>query len=128
MSPKDIQPAIDMLRAHHAIDNPATIEQMAAACGIDVEKKGSYREVLDLAEALAASPDVVRVRVRDEWQYHAPAAPDPLRAIVDAPVLGSWTTEDALWQKVAPRVPAGREQEARALVAERVREHNASLE
>lgn len=68
------------------------------------------------------------MRVRDEWQYHAPAAPDPLRAIVNAPTLGSWTTEDALWQKVVSQVPMGREQEARALVAQRVREHNASLE
>lgn len=42
---------------------------MAAWCGIDVEKKGSYREVLDMSEALACSPDVIRFWVNGERRY-----------------------------------------------------------
>jgi hypothetical protein len=34
----DIQSAIDVLRANHTIDKPATLEQMAAACGIGKER------------------------------------------------------------------------------------------
>ncbi len=71
MIQKDIQPAIDMLRAKHTIDNPAPIEDMAAACGIDVTAQFSYREVLDMAEALARSPDVLRIWIAGERRYFA---------------------------------------------------------
>lgn len=71
MTPKEIQPAIDMLRARHTIDNPATLEEMVAACGIDINAPHSYREVLDMSEALAISPHVVRFWVAGERRYFA---------------------------------------------------------
>jgi hypothetical protein len=73
---KDIQPAIDMLRAKHTIDNPATIEDMAAACGIDVNAPFSYRDVLDLSEAIAMSPHVIRFWVGGERRYFATPEPE----------------------------------------------------
>lgn len=75
MIQKDIQPAIDMLRAKHTVDTPATIEDMATACGIDVNAPFSYREVLDLSEAIAMSPHVIRFWVGGERRYFA--TPEP---------------------------------------------------
>ena len=68
----NIQPAIDLLKEHHrGSDNPATIEQMAEACGIALDAPCSYREVVEMAEALALSPYVTRVWVNGERVYYA---------------------------------------------------------
>lgn len=67
----NIQPAIDLVREKHTIDNPATIEDLATACGIDLCAPFSYREVLDMSEALVFSPDVVRFWVNGERRYFA---------------------------------------------------------
>lgn len=68
----NIKSAIDMLRAHHTtMDTAATIEQMATACGIDVTAPHSYREVLDMSEALHFAPEVVRFWSGGERRYFA---------------------------------------------------------
>lgn len=73
---KNIQPVIDMLRVRHTIDNPATIEDMAAACGIDVNAAFSYREIIDMLEAVAKSPYVTRFWVGGERRYFASSTPE----------------------------------------------------
>lgn len=69
MTPKEIQPAVKKLIADHSADKPATIEEMAAAVGIDINAPGSWREVLDLADALALSPYVVKFYKNGERAY-----------------------------------------------------------
>lgn len=70
----NIQPAIDLLKAHHATyATRTTIETLAAAVGIDIEAMHSYREVAELVEVLALSPYVSRTWSDEDRnrRYHA---------------------------------------------------------
>lgn len=70
----DLLPVVAFLRKHHASwDNPATIEQVAIAGGIDLDAPYSYREIAELAARLALCPYVSRITADGErWaKYHA---------------------------------------------------------
>lgn len=70
----DLLPVITFLRRHHTTAaNPATIEEVAVAHGIDLDAPFSYREVAELSAALATCPYVSRTRPDGErWaKYHA---------------------------------------------------------
>lgn len=75
MSKEDLVGLVEVLREKFTLDSPATLEQVAAICGIDVEARHSYREVLDLSELLVFYPDIVRIWVNGERRYYALRAP-----------------------------------------------------
>jgi hypothetical protein len=75
MDIQELQNVVDVLREQFTIDSPATIEHLAAICGIDVNAPGSYRAVLDMSETIPFVPDIVRIRVNGERRYYALRSP-----------------------------------------------------
>jgi hypothetical protein len=81
MTKTDLLDAIGVLREKFTSDSPATIEQMAAICGIDVNAPRSYRAVLDMSESFRFAPDIVRVWINGERRYYATRAQPASAAI-----------------------------------------------
>jgi hypothetical protein len=63
---KNLARVVAYLRAHHTMEKPASLEDVMCVYGARAEN--TY-EVVDMAEALAASPYVLRYWIRSERRY-----------------------------------------------------------